>query len=72
MIERCTHIIPCNDNQCHGGEYHKAVVGISCVVERLWHNLVAKQCAAAEKFAEESYDYQYDCVAYAVANPVEK
>ena len=55
-----------------GGRIIKAVVGIAVVVAPLGYYLAAEKCAGAEKFAEETYDYEYYRVAAAVAHAVEE
>ncbi len=61
-----------DEDQCHGGHDHEAVVLVAYLVEaELLHDGVAPEGAAAEEFAHEAEDDEDDAVAEAVAEAVE-
>ena len=58
----------CDYNQSHRRHEHQAIVHISRSIKSIGDDLVAKQCARAEQFAEESHDDEYLGIAQPVAD----
>lgn len=64
-----------NEDECHSWHSHHTVVDVETAilhVAAVWNYLETEDCTETEEFANETYYYEYECIAKTVSDTIDE